>query len=71
VIELFKEKDEAVLHDLLGSVKDALLRCAETLQYEASTLPALQMQQSVLPEKFTKKSKHAPGLTEAWISMDP
>ena len=47
VIELFKEKDEAVLRDLLGSVKDALLRCAETLQYEASTLPALQMEQSV------------------------
>ena len=57
MIELFKEKDEATLHSLLTALKTALLRCAETLQYEASTLPASQMGQSVLPEIFTKKQQ--------------
>ena len=57
VIQLFKEKDEAELHSLLHALKTALLRCAETTQYEASTLPASQMTQSVLPEKFTKKQQ--------------
>lgn len=57
VIDLFKEKDETVLNSLLKAMKDALVLCAETLQYEASTLPAAQMQQKVLPEKFTKKQQ--------------
>ena len=57
VIDLFKEKDEAVLHSLLKAMRDALVLCAGTLQYEASTLPAAQMQQTVLPEKFTKKQQ--------------
>ena len=57
VIQLFKEEDEAALHGLLNALKTALLRCAETVQYEASTLPASQMGQSVLPEKFTKKQQ--------------
>ncbi|MCS5703089.1 MAG: hypothetical protein NZ847_10770 [Acidobacteria bacterium] len=57
VIQLFNERDEAALHSLLDALKTALLRCAETLQYEASALPAAQMGQSVLPEKFTKKQQ--------------
>ena len=57
IIDLFKEKDETVLHSLLKAMKDALVSCAATLQYEASTLPAVQMQQTVLPEKFTKKQQ--------------
>ena len=57
VIQLFKEEDETALHSLLNALKSALLRCAETVQYEASTLPASQMGQSVLPEKFTKKQQ--------------
>ena len=38
-------------------MKDALIRCAETLQYEASTLPAKQMGQTVRREKFTQKQQ--------------
>ena len=38
-------------------MRDALVACAATLQYEASTLPAVQMQQTVLPDKFTKKQQ--------------
>ena len=57
VIQLFKQEDEAALHSLLNALKTALLGCAETLQYEASTLPASQMRQSVLPEKFTVKQQ--------------
>ena len=57
VIQLFKQEDEAALHGLLNALKTALLRCAGTLQYEASTLPAFQMHQSVLPEKFTLKQQ--------------
>ena len=51
VVRLFREKDSAVLHNLLQDLRQALIRCAESLQYEASTLPAAQMGQSVLPEK--------------------
>ena len=47
-----------MLHKLLREFKAALIRCAETLQYEASTLPAKQMGQTVLPEKFTKKQQY-------------
>ena len=57
LVELFKERDEEVLHSLLGAMKDALVHCAETLQYDASTLPARQMRQTVPPEKFTKKQQ--------------
>ena len=35
----------------------ALIRCAETIQYEASTLPATQMSQKVLPEQITKQQQ--------------
>ena len=56
-VELFRERNETVLHSLLEAMKEALVRCAETLQYEASTLPAAQMRQTVLPEKFTKKQQ--------------
>ena len=49
-IDFFKDKDGAALHSLLKAMRDALVACAATLQYEASTLPAVQMQQTVLPE---------------------
>ena len=57
IIEKFKKHDETGLHNLLQDLKVALIRCAETLQYEASTLPAKQMGQTVLPEKFTRKQQ--------------
>jgi hypothetical protein len=57
VVRLFREQDQAVLHSLLEELKQALISCAESLQYEASTLPATQMGQVVLPEKFTKKQQ--------------
>jgi len=57
VIELFRQQDPTVLHSLFQKLKVALIRCAETLQYEASTLPAKQMGQTVSPEKFTKKQQ--------------
>jgi len=45
------------LHSLLQDLRQALISCAESLQYEASTLPAAQMGQIVLPEKFTRKQQ--------------
>ena len=57
VIKLFREKDSAELHSMLKDLEMALIRCAETVQYEASTLPAKQMNQNVLPEQFTKKQQ--------------
>ena len=57
IIEKFKNHNQAELHNLLEALKEALIACAETLQYEASTLPAKQMGQDVLPEKFTLKQQ--------------
>ena len=37
VVRLFREQDPAVLHSLLQELKHALISCAESLQYEAST----------------------------------
>ncbi len=60
IIEKFKSYNQTELYNLFRDLKVALLRCAETLQYEASTLPAKQMGQTVLPEKFTlKQQKHS------------
>jgi hypothetical protein len=60
IIEKFRTHDPTELHNLFRDIKVALIRCAETLQYEASTLPAKQMGQTVLPEKFTEKQqKHS------------
>lgn len=56
-MRLFREKDKSVLHGLMLQLRDALISCAESLQYEASTLPATQMGQTVLPEKFTRKQQ--------------
>ena len=58
MIELFRNPDSAVLKSFFAAVKNALLSCAATLQYESSTLPAEQMGQTVLPEKFTKKQQY-------------
>ena len=51
------ETDSATLKSMIAHLKRALIACGETLQYEASTLPAEQMGQSVLPEKFTLKQQ--------------
>ena len=71
VIDVFKEKDEAVLHSLLKAMRDALVLCAGTLQYEASTLPAAQMQQTVLPEtnheEATTSIQTGQGCRAGWI----
>ena len=58
IVELFRNHDPTVLHKLFRDLKVGLIRGAETLQYEASTLPAKQMGQTVLPEKFTKKQQY-------------
>ena len=58
MIELFRNSDSAALKSFFAAVKTALLSCAATLQYESSTLPAEQMGQTVLPEKFTKKQQY-------------
>ena len=57
IIEKFRTHNSTELHNLFQDLKNALIRCAETLQYEASTLPAKQMGQTVLPEKFTAKQQ--------------
>ena len=57
IIEKFKNHNQTELHDMFQDLKGALLRCAETLQYEASTLPAEQMGQTVWAEKFTLKQQ--------------
>ena len=46
-----------LVHNLLQDLKNSLIRCAETLQYEASALPATQMDKTVLPEKLSAKQQ--------------
>ena len=46
-----------MLHILLQELRQAMISCAESLQYEASTLPAEQMRQEVLREQSTKKQQ--------------
>ena len=55
---MFRNQDSAALKSFFAAMKTALLSCAATLQYESSTLPAEQMNQTVLPEKFTKKQQY-------------
>ena len=69
IIDKFRSHDPAALSDLFSDLKVALLRCAETLQYEASTLPAKQMGQTVLPEKFTQKQQSQSRL-DSGIELD-
>ena len=57
VVRLFREQDPTVLHSMLQQLSQAMISCVESLQYEASTLPAAQMRQTVLPEKFTTKQQ--------------
>ena len=57
VVRLFGARDQTVLHSLLQKLRQAMISCVESLQYEASTLPAAQMRQAVLREKFTKKQQ--------------
>ena len=57
VVHMLQATDSTHLRNMIADFKKALIACAETLQYEASTLPAQQMGQSVLPEKFTLKQQ--------------
>jgi len=57
VVRMLRETDSKQLKEIIADFKRALIACAETLQYEASTLPAQQMGQSVLPEKFTLRQQ--------------
>ena len=57
IVRLFREHDQSVLHSLLQQLRQAMISCAESLQYNASTLPATQVRQTVLLEKFTKKQQ--------------
>ena len=59
-----------MLHSLLKAMRDALVLCAGTLQYEASTLPAAQMQQTVLPENTQKSSNFDQDWMEVSSWMD-
>ena len=54
---MVQKQDPAVLHSLFQKLRQAMASCAESLQYEASTLPAEQMRQEVLPEQFIKKQQ--------------
>ena len=47
----------SALTEFLAQACNALVRCASTLQYEAATLPARQMQQRVPAEKFTPRQQ--------------
>ena len=47
----------SALKEFLAEACNALVRCASTLQYEAATLPARQMQQRVPAEKFTPRQQ--------------
>ena len=47
----------STLTELLAEASKALVRCASTLQYEAATLSARQMQQTVPPERFTARQQ--------------
>ena len=49
--------EPTVLRILLQEVGQAMISCAESLQYEASTLPAEQMKQGMLPDTFFRKQQ--------------
>ena len=72
---MFTNKDSAQVREFLQSLKAALLACASSLQYEDSTLPAHQMGQTVLPEKFTAKQQQISrldgGLEEDGVTTRP
>ena len=58
MLSMFQETSAAKpLTDFLAEAGKALVRCASTLQYEAATLPAKQMQQAVPPERFTARQQ--------------
>ena len=57
IIDMFTHQGGLQVREFLQGLKAALLACASSLQYEDSTLPAHQMGQTVLPEKFTAKQQ--------------
>ena len=58
VLDLFANKESGRAREFLSCLKDALLACAASLQYDDSVLPAEQMHQTVFPEKFTAQQQH-------------
>ena len=54
---MFTHQSGLQAQEFLQGLKAALLACVSSLQYEDSTLPAHQMCQTVLPEKFTAKQQ--------------
>ena len=63
------------MREALQWLKASLLACASSLQYADSTLPADQMGQTVLPEKFTAKQQQQSrldgGVEEDGVSVRP
>ena len=57
LVRLFRKQEPTVLRSLLQELMQAMASCAESLQYEASILPAEQMRQRVLPEQFIRKQQ--------------
>ena len=51
------ETGPSVLSEFLAEASKALVRSASTIQYEAATLPARQMKQTVPAEKFTHRQQ--------------
>ena len=45
------------IRELFNEITRTLILCASTVQYEAATLPATQMNQEVPPEKFTERQQ--------------
>ena len=69
IIRMFTNEDGKQVQEFIQGLKAALLTCAASLQYEDSTLPAQQMGQIVLPEKFTAKHGNTLGYTAASRKM--
>ena len=75
IIDLFADQDSPRVREALQRLKASLLACASSLQYEDSTLPADQMGQTVLPEKFAAKQQQQSrldgGVEEDGVSVRP
>ena len=69
VAEPKTETGPSVLSEFLAEASKALVRCASTIQYEAATLPARQMKQTVPAEKFTHRQQQLSRL-EGGLEID-
>ena len=54
--KLFQESDDT-LKDWMVSMRDAVLKAADTIQYESAIRPAQQLNVEVLPEPFSKQQQ--------------